>query len=178
MRLKYVKHLSSTHPVLPMIIADSNTVFGSSYEGEKGMPTMEVVGESDHEILPLGWLIDRHCFMKPDFSAIVTPNGKHLQTVFVDRLPYLTKENVRALIASLPQREVPGRSGEQGNLYVNVACRLRLRCAAVSRHTQWTAMVDVQDQSRPVEEGSRNVCTLRTPERVKPPMLTQDLFRQ
>ena len=34
-RLKYVKHLSSIHPVLPMIIADGSTVFGSSYEGEK-----------------------------------------------------------------------------------------------------------------------------------------------
>ena len=146
-RVKYVSRLPHNVKVLPLTIADGKVITCASSVGVKGMPMSQIIGESDTEILPLLWLIDRHCHMSSDFRTLVTPKGRTLQTVIVDRLPYLTSADVLALIDDLPDADVPGRSGDRASLFVKVAFTMRLRSAAARAPSprEWKQSTDMGD---------------------------------
>ena len=129
--VKYVKDLPEDLINIPLTIANNESIPCAATIGPKGTPLVYIVGESDTEILPLGWLIERHCIMSPDFSLLTTPRGTQLQVHLRDQLPFITKKDLITLFEDLPEPEEPGRSGEATNLTVNVVCSMRLRASVV-----------------------------------------------
>ena len=131
-RVTYARHLDKTQSVGSVTLASGQTAPCSSYIGRKGMPSIEIVGSSDTDILPLFWLIERNCAMASDFMTLFTPKGRILQVLKGDdELLYLDAKSVEQLFADLPEPEEFGRSGAPASLMINAAFSMRLQIAAV-----------------------------------------------
>ena len=128
-QVKYVKDLPDDLHNIPLTIANGESIPCAATVGEKGTPLVYIIGESDTEIMPLGWLIERHCTMSEYFTSLTTPKGKHLQVHQRDQRPYLTKKDLITLFDDMPEPEEPGRSGEATNLHVNVVRSMRFRAS-------------------------------------------------
>ena len=145
-QVKYVKDLPDDLFHIPLTIANGESIPCAATIGEKGAPLVYIVGESDTEIMPLGWLVERLCTMSTDFSFITTPKGRHLTVHQRDHLPYLTKEDLMTLFNDLPEPQEPGRSGLATNLHVNVVCSMRLRASAVHASGEGTGLATCKTQ--------------------------------
>ena len=131
-RVTYVQHLDRTQSVGSVTLASGESAPCSTFIGLKGMPNVQIVGNSDNDILPLFWLIERNCKMADDFLTLYTPKGRPLPIqVGDDELLYLASKCVEMLFEDLPDAEEEGRSGTAASMVVKVAFSMRLRVAAL-----------------------------------------------
>ena len=131
-RVTYVKQLDKSQGVGSVTLASGESAPCSTFIGFKGMPNVQIVGSSDADILPLCWLIERHCKMADNFMTMQTPKGRLLQIQRgEDELLYLEEPDVADLLQDLPDAEFEGRSGDKACKMANLAFSMRLRVAAL-----------------------------------------------
>ena len=127
--VEYVRHLRPELPTAPITLANGGTVPAALYTGAKGMPECHLVGKGDR-ILPLTWLIERFCSLNADWTKLVTPEGKDIDIIYKDHLPYIKKMEVDMLMEDLPHEDHAGRSGNVAGRQAIVNLGLRITGAA------------------------------------------------
>ena len=100
--------------------------------GPKGIPMATVEGSpKQHDLLPLIWLVDRHCKINEDFSVLTSPQGREIAVTIVNSLPYIDGRHVEELLADLPEADTTGRYGMTASYVAQTAfTQLRASVAA------------------------------------------------
>ena len=112
--VRYVQSLDYNQRMEAVELASGEQADCNFEMGPKGIPTCLlpcVRGAGHVDLLPLCWLVNRHCSMSDDFKVLETPCGNRLQIVVIDRLHYLAARDVETLFEDLPGPEVAGRDG-------------------------------------------------------------------
>ena len=129
--VEYVTHLEKTHEVVPVTLASGEVATCTRKIGPKGMPTINMIAKHKNNILPLLWLIERHCELSSDWRTLSTPRRRHLPIIIDGELPYLNEDGVKTLMEDLPEAYEPGRSGTCAEMQINLVFSMRIRAAAV-----------------------------------------------
>ena len=120
MAVEYVTHLEKTHEVVPVTLASGEVKTCTRKIGPKGMPTINMIAKHKNNILPLLWLIERHCELSSDWRTLITPRRRHLPIIIDGELPYLNEDGVKTLMEDLPESHEPGRSGTRAEMQINL----------------------------------------------------------
>ena len=147
--VQYVDQLDSKEKVVPVYLASGSSLPCGRTVSAKGMPIVHMVGKQSTSILPLLWLIERHCTLTTDWTQLITPKGRRLHIIVADNLPWIGKQAVKDLMHDLPAAEEMGRSGRRASTNINVIFSLRVRCAAVTMKPQ--APKALEDEAQGVD---------------------------
>ena len=147
--VQYVDQLDSREKVVPVYLASGSSLPCGRTVSAKGMPIVHMVGKQSTSILPLLWLIERHCTLTTDWTQLITPKGRRLHIIVADNLPWIGKQAVKDLMHDLPAAEEMGRSGRRASTNINVIFSLRVRCAAVTMKPQ--APKALEDEAQGVD---------------------------
>ena len=95
--------------------------------GKKGIP-MAVVGinhdKDNIDLLPMGWLNERGCWIEWGEQVSITTPGPHHRRLVLgcwQGLPYLDAKQIEIMLNELPEAEEPGRSGATATTKVHAS---------------------------------------------------------
>ena len=78
------------------------------------VPSKETPTESEIDLLPMSWLVERGCSVLCDDTwAITTPKLRQITMAFYEEMPYLTAKQIQLVLDDLPEAIENGRSDER-----------------------------------------------------------------
>ena len=77
------------------------------------VPSRETQTESEIDLLPMSWLVERGCSVLCDDTwVITTPKQRAITMAFYEEMPYPTAKQIQLVLDDLPEAIRNGRSGE------------------------------------------------------------------